>query len=675
MWGRPGRALKDVAQELRTGWGSSARAAVTVLAAASAILVGALAVWPATGQAAGVPTPHFTEIWNRTVAHQFNLSDPVEAEFGGREAVVVGDTGGDLDADWLNDGGTVPGWPVRTRAALYKCPKTGKCPYVSLGISGPISADLASAGSDDIFAQIGGGAPANGESEPDFEAFTPSGARIYDTDPVVETTATQVALDGDGSGPGLSGVALADIGGQLDGFSGGSTGHELYGINASTGSGIFNYVNGDTVNGTPAVGSVGHTEPNLVYSVGDATYSSSYQGSFAGAYLRILEPNGQEVCSAHLQNPNPHDNYQGGSWVTSPVLADFGGVPLVVVGQGDRSRFSTHVMAYNTACQEIWESPSLAGPTNYSPVAADITGNGVPSVIEETENDKDNPVIYEINGSNGSIIRQSTLAGCTGISRFTTSQSVVTADLTGEAYQDMIAPAGSCGYAVLDGHTLHLVRTSAKKRYLTPECAGSKLKSSDNTALVTQTSTDHGTLVITVAGIGVKAHSKGCVVSWAVRGVNNKPAALGVSGWPEFHRDQRLTGFEETSLRRFTKRDVLGPGQELTQGQELTSANGEYTAVMQSDGNFAVYQHGKALWQTETYKRPSVEEGRRIVMQTDGNLAIYDRKDQPVWDSHTDGAGRPTELVMQDDGNLALYDGPEGGNISYAVSALWSSGS
>jgi hypothetical protein len=97
----------------------------------------------------------------------------------------------------------------------------------------------------------------------------------------------------------------------------------------------------------------------------------------------------------------------------------------------------------------------------------------------------------------------------------------------------------------------------------------------------------------------------------------------------------------------------------------LTSPNGAYRAVMQSDGNFVVYGPAGAIWATGT-SGPNP----RLSMQADGNLVLYSSTvfpsgaDQALWHTRTvDWSG--TLLIMQDDGNLVLYriDG----------TALWSS--
>ncbi len=103
--------------------------------------------------------------------------------------------------------------------------------------------------------------------------------------------------------------------------------------------------------------------------------------------------------------------------------------------------------------------------------------------------------------------------------------------------------------------------------------------------------------------------------------------------------------------------------------QYLQSANGQYFAVFQTDGNLVVYRgtpaaNGGAIWASNTGGKAP---GGSVQMQGDGNLLVYAPGAAPQWASGTDGAGvnRPMTLIMQNDGNLVIYDS-QGGE------ALWS---
>jgi hypothetical protein len=97
-------------------------------------------------------------------------------------------------------------------------------------------------------------------------------------------------------------------------------------------------------------------------------------------------------------------------------------------------------------------------------------------------------------------------------------------------------------------------------------------------------------------------------------------------------------------------RTGLTPGQSLRNGARLTSPDGRYSLIMQSDGNLVIYGPGGAQWATSTNG-----PGRWAVMQSDGNLVVYGPSG-PLWASNT-GDQPGAHLVMQSDGNLVIYRG------------------
>ncbi|WP_225097996.1 hypothetical protein [Streptomyces sp. CoH27] len=110
----------------------------------------------------------------------------------------------------------------------------------------------------------------------------------------------------------------------------------------------------------------------------------------------------------------------------------------------------------------------------------------------------------------------------------------------------------------------------------------------------------------------------------------------------------------------------LQPGQKLTSGQKLSSAN--ITLTMGSDGNLVAYLKtngasgsGPAIWASNT----SGHSGAYAYMQTDGNLVVYSSSGSALWSTHTNG-NSGASFVVQDDGNLVVY--------SSSGSALWSDG-
>jgi hypothetical protein len=105
----------------------------------------------------------------------------------------------------------------------------------------------------------------------------------------------------------------------------------------------------------------------------------------------------------------------------------------------------------------------------------------------------------------------------------------------------------------------------------------------------------------------------------------------------------------------------LSANQELTSNESLASCNGDYSLIMQSDGNLVLYEGGTALWASGTVGSGADE----AIMQGDGNFVVYTSAGSPVWASGTAG-DTGAYLDVQNDGNVVIY-GASG-------SALWSTG-
>lgn len=97
--------------------------------------------------------------------------------------------------------------------------------------------------------------------------------------------------------------------------------------------------------------------------------------------------------------------------------------------------------------------------------------------------------------------------------------------------------------------------------------------------------------------------------------------------------------------------NTLRAGHALVAGQQLVSERGGYRAIVQSDGNVAVYQGASRRWNTRTAGRG----GHRLNLQSsDGNLVLYTRSGRALWSAGIAGR-RGARLVMQSDGNLVVY--------------------
>ena len=98
-------------------------------------------------------------------------------------------------------------------------------------------------------------------------------------------------------------------------------------------------------------------------------------------------------------------------------------------------------------------------------------------------------------------------------------------------------------------------------------------------------------------------------------------------------------------------KSILNPGEILYANQSITSPNGQYTLIMQTDGNLVIYRIGGIpIWSSNT----NTGINCYCAMQTDGNLVIYDYYGNYYWASNTAGMNGSI-LIMQDDGNLVTY--------------------
>jgi peptidoglycan hydrolase-like protein with peptidoglycan-binding domain len=106
--------------------------------------------------------------------------------------------------------------------------------------------------------------------------------------------------------------------------------------------------------------------------------------------------------------------------------------------------------------------------------------------------------------------------------------------------------------------------------------------------------------------------------------------------------------------------DVRLPGQFLARGQRITSQNGQFVLLMQSDGNVVLLKGTQPLWNSNTQGR-----GTKAIMQTDGNFVVY-QNTTPIFQTGT--AGRPGAVLrLQDDANLVVVDPRTG-------ATFWNSG-
>jgi hypothetical protein len=104
-------------------------------------------------------------------------------------------------------------------------------------------------------------------------------------------------------------------------------------------------------------------------------------------------------------------------------------------------------------------------------------------------------------------------------------------------------------------------------------------------------------------------------------------------------------------------------GGRLNPGQSITSGDGHYYTVMQTDGNVVTYVGGRVIWALNKFV-----SGSYLSMQGDGNLVLVNgQTGAPIWASGTNSAANGgSYLAMQNDGNLTVIT-PDG-------RAPWASG-
>jgi hypothetical protein len=98
----------------------------------------------------------------------------------------------------------------------------------------------------------------------------------------------------------------------------------------------------------------------------------------------------------------------------------------------------------------------------------------------------------------------------------------------------------------------------------------------------------------------------------------------------------------------------LPAGTFLQANQSLSSPNGQYQLIMQTDGNLVEYGPGRqVIWNAMT----DGNSGAYATMQSDGNFVVYSAAGTALWNSHTDG-NPGASLVLEDGGTLEIvYQG------------------
>ncbi len=451
----------------------------------------------------GVP-PGWTETWSTGAlpddGQPIALSSPTVANLDGQSSVVVGDRRGFVYGYHLGStspsGTSVAGWPTTNESGPIDSPASVS--PVGFGLSSVL---------------IGSGNDAD-PTTGGYQAFGPSGGQLWHTGVVNPPTDTAPAT---GVQAGLT-VGTLQFGGT-DTVAG-SLGQVSYALNAGTGGPLagWPFFNSDSTHSTAALADLYGTGQNQIIVGGDQSAGEGQGQTYSnGGHLRILTSSGNQLCRADTNQVVD----------SSPAVGGFlsGGATGIVVGTGSffpGASDSDTVRAYNTLCQLVW-STSVDGSTFSSPALSDVLGNGSLQVVEGTDQGTGGSgSVWVLNAATGQTMwRAANIGRIIG--------SVVTADLSGNGYDDVIAPT-IAGTRIFDG------RSGTEIADLSPALG------LQNAPLVTDD--PNGSIGITLAGYTASASSPngvGEIDHYEIGGSNGAEAISGAA-WPMFHHDPRLTG-------------------------------------------------------------------------------------------------------------------------------------
>ena len=416
-------------------------------------------------------------------------SSPVVATLdGGGPSVVVGDRSGYLYAFHLSNGTPVAGWPVQVGAPVDSTPS------VLPGGSG--------GGLDEVFVGAGNAFVPNSGG---YRAYLADGQPAWSAEPVdpptdyapakgVQASLTEASLQG---GPAVFAGSLGQVSNALSARNG----------QVLTG---WPFLNADSTFSTAAAADLyGTGQTDLV--VGGASTAGTADGQTypQGGHLRILNSEGGLIC--HYDTDQEIDS--------SPAVGAFlpGGATGIVVGTGQywaNASDTDRLLGFDNHCHLLW-SDLLDGVTSSSPALADVEGNGQLYAVEGTDNGSGGSV-WVIDPATGAVVWHEPVGG-------RVIGSVVTADLTGDGYQDLLVPT-TYGTDVIDGRSGQLITVLSAGGY-------------QNAPLVTDD--PNGRIGITIAGYG--GTNEGVIFHYEIQG-SNGALAVGPGSWPMFHQNPQLTG-------------------------------------------------------------------------------------------------------------------------------------
>ena len=361
-----------------------------------------------------------------------------------------------------------------------------------------------------------------------YQAYNAAGRRVWFTE--AKDPAPDVGVQ--------AGIAVGTLQSPNDAVAG-SLGQVTYALNAGNGAPLtgWPFLNTDSTHSTAALADLYGTGHNEIIVGGDQTAGQGAGQQYAnGGHLRILSAQGNQICRADTNQVVD----------SSPAVGGFlgGGATGIVVGTGLEGDFqegasdTDTVLAYNGQCQLQW-STKLDGSTRSSPALSDVLGNGSLQVVEGTDQGAGRSgSVWVLNGTNGQVVWKATDIG-------RVIGSVVTADLTGQGYDDVIVPTVA-GTRIFDGKTGVQVADLDLDLGL------------QNSPLVTDD--PNGTIGITLAGYILDGGQLyGEIDHYEIPG-SHGAEAVGNGSWPMFHHDPQLTGDAGGTTRPGSIPRVLGAG-------------------------------------------------------------------------------------------------------------------
>jgi predicted RNA-binding protein with TRAM domain len=408
---------------------------------------------------------------------------------GDGPAVVVGDRTGYLYAYHLSDGSPVAGWPVFDNGAPVDSTP-------SVAPIGPNGLDMVFVGEGDALRPDTGG----------YSAYAPNGALLW------RTTVNELPTDPHPAYGVQASLNVSDLQGGPDVFAG-SLDQLSYALDATSGAvlGGWPFFSADSVFSTAASADLyGTGQEELVVGGASTAGNANGQSYSKGGHVRVLNADGQLIYD--------YDTNQEVD--SSPAVGTFlaGGEPGIVVGTGSYwpgASDTDTLKAFTARLVPVW-SDTLDGVTSSSPALADVEGNGSLDVVEGTDNGTTGSA-WALDGATGAPIWHTPVVG-------RVIGSVVTADLTGAGYQEVLVPT-THGVEVLDG------RTGARVTVLGGQYGF------QNSPLVTED--PNGTVGVTVAGYN--GNNEGIILHYEIPG-SNGALAVGAGSWPMFHHDPSLSG-------------------------------------------------------------------------------------------------------------------------------------